>query len=191
LAAKLLDQYFLRSRYPFTPIMPKLSRSLLHELFLKHATEISAYIRKRGSDEQDVADILQESFVRLSQYPDAETIQNHRAFLFQTASNIAVDSYRRGAVRSLHAEPEADVEFVSDTSMSPQRYWEAQESLDQFNHWLEELPELQRHAFVLHSIEGCTYAEIAVRLNISVSSVERYSKSAMLHISQRFSKAER
>jgi RNA polymerase sigma factor (sigma-70 family) len=170
--------------------MPKPSRRLLHELFLKHAAEMGAFIRKRGSDEQDVADIVQESFVRLSQYSQAETIQNPRAFLFQTASNIAIDFHRRCQVRALHTEDDADLDVISDTRQSPQRYWESQETLDQFNHWLEALPELQRHAFILHSVEGCTFTEIAVRLNISASSAERYAKLAMLHVSKQLSAAE-
>ena len=169
--------------------MPKPNKSQVYDLFVKHANEISAFIRKRGSNEQDVEDIVQESFIRLAQYPQAETIQNPRAFLFKTAANIAVDFHRHCNLRLLHAEPDADVDLIADTNLSPDRYWEAQETLDQFNQWLEELPELHRHAFILYSIEGCTFAEIAVRLSISPSSGERYAKSAMLHISKRFSAA--
>ena len=170
--------------------MSKPSRSLLHQLFLKHATEISAFIRKRGSDEQDVADILQESFVRLSQYSDTQIVRNPRAFLFQTASNLVVDRYRRNHVRESYAEDDTDLGTVPDNSPSPQHYWEVQERLEHFNQWLEQMPDLQRHTFILHSIEGCTYKEIAARLNISVRSAERYAKSAMLHVSQYLSSQE-
>ncbi|MCF7967303.1 hypothetical protein V3O24_05525 [Methylobacter sp. Wu8] len=56
--------------------------SFLHDLFLKHAHEVNAFIRGRWPREQDVDDIMQESFLRLSQVPNPETIINPRAFLF-------------------------------------------------------------------------------------------------------------
>ncbi|MGZ8172075.1 MULTISPECIES: sigma factor-like helix-turn-helix DNA-binding protein [Methylobacter] len=45
----------------------------------------------------------------------------------------------------------------------------------------------QTEPFVLYRIEGCSHAEIAVRLGISVSSSERYVKYAMHHIGVRLS----
>lgn len=174
---------------PSSP-MQKMDTSQIYELFVKHAKEIGAFIRKRGSDEQDVDDIVQESFIRLAQYAQADSIQNPRAFLFRTAANISVDLHRHGKVRQLHAEPDAEVDLVADTTLSPDRYWESQDSLEQLTQWLEELPELQRHAFMLYCVEGCTIAEIAARLKLSRSSVERYTKAAMFHVSKCLSAAE-
>lgn len=167
--------------------MPQFSPNLIQDLFVKHAREISVFIRNRGSNEQDVADIMQESFVRLSQYPYAETVQNPKGFLFQTVANIAVDWHRRSKVRDGYAEPEADIDTLMDKQPSPESYWETRETLEQFNQWLEELPELHRHAFVLYRIEGCSYAKIARRLKVSESSAERYVKAAMNRISKHFS----
>ncbi len=167
--------------------MPESNHSFLHDLFLKHAHEVNAFIRGRWPREQDVDDIMQESFLRLSQVPNPETILNPRAFLFTTASNMAVDRHRRQKTRERYMEPDADIENVANDSLSPERHSEAHQALERFSKWLDELPELQRHAFVLYRIEGCPHSEIAVRLGISVSSSERYVKQAMRHISMRFS----
>jgi RNA polymerase sigma factor (sigma-70 family) len=156
--------------------------SFLHELFLKHAHEVSAFIRGRWPREQDVDDIMQESFLRLSQVTDPETILNPRAFLFTTASNMAVDRHRRRKTRERYIEPDADIENLANDHLSPDRHLAAHQALERFTEWLDELPELHRHAFVLYRIEGCSHAEIAVRLGISVSSSERYVKHAMQHI---------
>lgn len=75
--------------------------SSLHDLFLKHAHEVSDFISGRWPMEQDVADIVQESFLCLSsQYPNLETIHNPRALLFKTASDRVVD-------RQLHRKSQA------------------------------------------------------------------------------------
>jgi RNA polymerase sigma-70 factor (ECF subfamily) len=165
--------------------MSESNHSILHDLFLKHAHEVSAFIRGRWPREQDVDDILQESFLRLSQVSNPETILNPRAFLFTTASNMAVDRHRRQKTRERYVEPNADFENLSNDCLSPERQSEAHQALDRFTEWLDELPELQRHAFVLYRIEGCSHAEIAVRFGISISSSERYVKYAMKHISAR------
>jgi RNA polymerase sigma-70 factor (ECF subfamily) len=165
--------------------MPK--HSLLHDLFLKHAHEVNAFIRGRWPREQDVDDILQESFLRLSQVPNPEAIVNLRAFLFTTASNIAVDRHRRLKTRERYTEPEADLEKLAEDPLSPDRHSEARQALELFTEWLNELPELHRHAVVLYRIEGCAHAEIAVRLGISASTSERYVKQAMQHIGMRLS----
>lgn len=167
--------------------MPQFSQDLIQNLFVEHSREISVFIRKRCSEEQDIADIMQESFVRLTQYPHAETIHNPRGFLFQTVANMVVDWHRRSKVRADYAEPEADIEALKDSQPCPESYWETRETLEQFSQWLEELPELHRHAFVLYRVEGCTHAKIGRRLKISESTSERYVKSAMNHISKRFS----
>lgn len=136
--------------------MSEPKHGFLHEIFLKHAHEVKAFISGRWPREQDVADIVQESFLRLSQYPNPEEIRNPRAFLFQTASNMAVDRHRRRKTREryLVAEPDEDFEAAAAVHSSPECHWEAHEALEQFTGWLDELPELPRHAFVLFRIEG-------------------------------------
>lgn len=167
--------------------MSEPKHSFLHELFLKHAHEVSAFIRGRWPREQDVDDIMQESFLRLSQVPNPETILNPRAFLFTTASNMAVDRHRRRKTRERYIEPDADLENLANDHLSPERHSEAHEALERFTGWLDELPEMHRHALVLYRIEGCSHAEIAMRLGISVSTSERYVKHAMHHIGVRLS----
>lgn len=150
---------------------------------------MTAFLRKRWPREQDIADIVQESFLRLSNYPNPDTIQNPRAFLFQTAANLAVDRHRRDKVRGrYHSYGEEDTaSAIADSKPNPEHFWEQHEALARFSIWLEELPELQRHAFVLFRIEGLSHAEIGRRLGVSVSSSERYVRAAMLHISKRLS----
>ena len=163
--------------------MSEPNHSFLHDLFLKHAQEVSTFIRGRWPKEQDFDDIMQESFLRLSQVPNPETILNPRAFT--TASNVAVDRHRRRKIRERYLEPVADLENLADDCLSPERHSEAHQALERFTEWLDELPEQHRHAFVLYRIEGCSHAEIAVRLGISVSSSERYVKHALHHIGVR------
>jgi RNA polymerase sigma factor (sigma-70 family) len=164
--------------------MPDHKCRFLHETFLLHAREVGAFVRGRWPGEPDVADIVQESFLRLSQYPDPQAIRNPRAFLFQTAANLVVDLHRRRVTRDRYAEADTEPDSVADTLPGPAQHWENHATLEQFAALLEQLPEIRRHAFVLFRIEGMSHGEIAARLEISVRSSERHVMKAMQYLSR-------
>ncbi|AEG01273.1 RNA polymerase sigma factor [Methylomonas methanica] len=166
-------------------MMSKDSSGLLQQLFSQYAHEVNAFIRSRWPREPDVADIVQETFLKLSQYGETESIQNHRAFLFQTASNLTIDRHRRRNTRERYDDADVEIEQLADFNPSPEQHWQTREQLELFSRWLDELPELRRHAFVLYRIEGCSHQEIATRLGISVRCSERYVMLALQHISKR------
>ena len=103
--------------------MPEFKHSILHDLFLKHAHEINDFIRRSWSTEQDVADIMQESFLCLSaQYPNPETLHNPRALLFKIISDRVVDRqrYRKiqdGSIEDIEAA--TNMACCDDTKESP------------------------------------------------------------------------
>ena len=158
-----------------------------NQLFVQHAHEVKTFISSRWSKEQDVSDIVQETFLRFLQYPNPEKIKNPRAFLFQTASNLAVDRYRHNKIRQTYLDFDAEIDSLVDNVLLPDKHIEIFESLELFNQWLEELPPLRRHAFVLYRIEGLSHAEVSKRLGISIRCSERYVSLAMQHISKKLS----
>ncbi|MCX7103591.1 MAG: RNA polymerase sigma factor [Methylobacter sp.] len=92
--------------------MSEPKHSFLHDLFLKHAHEVSDFISGRWPMEQDVTDIVQESFLCLSsQYPNLETIHNPRALLFKTASNRVENRRRHRKTQEHYAE---DIETATN-----------------------------------------------------------------------------
>ncbi|MBS3954569.1 MAG: RNA polymerase sigma factor [Methylomicrobium sp.] len=160
----------------------------LHTLFLNYAKEMGTFISLRWPREDDVCDIVQESFLRLSLLPQPQSINNPRAFLFQTATNIVIDKHRKQVSRKHYDESDQLSETtVESSNAGPDRLYAAQQSLSLFKKWLGELPELQRHAFILYRVEGYPHPEIAKRLGISIRTSERYVNLALQHISARMS----
>lgn len=167
--------------------MSEPERFSLQEIFARYARELSTFIKWRWPGEQDIADIVQETFLRLAQYPQPETIRDPRAFLFQTAANLTVDRHRRQTTRERHTVADVDIEAIGgNLRATPEHYWESREALDRFVALLDELPEVCRHAFVLYRIEGFSHAEVAAHLGISVRSSERHVMRAMRHFAKRF-----
>jgi RNA polymerase sigma factor (sigma-70 family) len=62
---------------------------------------------------------------------------------------------------------------------------DTRERLDRLRSVIQELPERTRQVFVLHRIEELTYGEVAARLGISESSVQKHLAKALQYVVQR------
>ncbi len=66
---------------------------------------------------EDVADVVQEAYLRLVRYKHPEEIENVQAFLFTTASNLMRDRFRRAKTRMAGQHvPIDEVELLSSTA---------------------------------------------------------------------------
>jgi RNA polymerase sigma-70 factor (ECF subfamily) len=68
---------------------------------------------------------------------------------------------------------------------SPERVLLGKEALVRATAVLLELPERTRMVFVMRRLEGMRYLDIAARLGISVSAVEKHMTRAMAHLVSR------
>ena len=109
----------------------------------------------------------------------SDPIEQLDGYIFQTASSVLTDRARRRAVRKSdqHVMYEEREHAIED--FSPERVLLARELVAMVRTVLERLPERVRAAFVLHRFEELGYAEIAKRLGVSVSSIEKYISQAL------------
>jgi RNA polymerase sigma-70 factor (ECF subfamily) len=121
------------------------------------------FIRSRVEDEAAAEDLLQEVFLRIHARMDTLSDSNRlESWVYQIARNAIIDHYRRR--RDLAEIPETLPE--EDRSVEP----DAAETLAaSMREMVEALPEPYRQALVLTEYEGLTQAELARRLNISLS----------------------
>lgn len=164
-------------------------KRFLDFLFHSYGKELLAFAGQRSGSE-GAEDLVQETYVRMLQHPDPESIENPRAFLYQIAANLSIDQHRKQAVRDrVHyqdIQTETELALLADTGHTPEDQLAAHQELEQLNTILMELPELTRYAFVLHRLEGMSHNEVAIRLGISVRNSERYVARAARHILTHF-----
>lgn len=159
------------------------------ELFERHQLSLYRYLKGLLHSQEEAKEILQETYLRLLRQPSFDHVrQNARAYLFQTATNLARDFFRQRSVRGLSAEAEA---FAATGLNTPD--WESWPELalegDQLSvviiGALDELGAEVREALLLHRFRGMTHREIAVCMNLSVRTIERYIKEGLAHIGRR------
>ncbi|HLT92770.1 MAG TPA: sigma-70 family RNA polymerase sigma factor [Woeseiaceae bacterium] len=143
---------------------------------------LERFFRKRVFDESEAEDLVQEVFCRLAARAGSHRIQNPEAYVFQVAANLLRDRARTDL-----SQREAKQRLVlgrrdDRDEISPERVVLGRERIDLVRHALNELPERTRAIFVLHRFEGLKYREIARRLGISASLVEKHIMDAIGHL---------
>jgi len=150
--------------------------------FLEYYDELVGTWTRRLRNRQQAQDLAHDTFVRVFESgPDA--VEQPRAYLHQTARNIAVDGFRREELRD--AKEQAAVPPSSCETGDPEQYMRAYQLAEAVERALQELPLNCRKVFVWQKIEGLTQAEIAERLGLSRNMVEKYMIRTLRHLRER------
>ncbi len=162
-----------------------LPKKNIEGLFLAHRRELHVFLNRKLHNSDIAADLTQETFLRFAEFRagnPAVAIAHERSYLYRTAHNLAVDHLRRE--RRTPTEPKDDHEIaeVAADEPSPEEIVGGRDELDRIREALLELPERTRQVFALARLEGLIYQDVAVRLGISASSVQKHLMTATKHV---------
>ncbi|MFF7707586.1 sigma-70 family RNA polymerase sigma factor [Pseudomonas sp. NPDC007930] len=159
-----------------------MSETDLKRLFQLHAQPLQLYLRRKGSDLHLAADLTQESFVRLAEQRDLGAIGNVQAWLYRTAQNLFIDHLRQQQRRKTDSVGHDELAgILEDVPTLDERSIEAQHR-QRLQQAVARLPERTGEIFRLNRLEGLTYAEVAARLGISESSVQKHLAKALAEV---------
>lgn len=159
--------------------MPK--HRLLDKLFRRHSMELVTFAHSRVG-QLEGEDIVQEAYLRLLQHPDYVTIHNPRAYLYKVIANLGFDYHRREVARSqIIVTEEIEPDRMISPLPAPEVLTDGKLLLKKCLIALETLPEVYRHVFLLHRIDGLSHKEIAKALSVPQRTVERYCAKALAH----------
>ncbi|TKR56411.1 sigma-70 family RNA polymerase sigma factor [Allopusillimonas ginsengisoli] len=151
--------------------------------WLAHYSELVNTWAKRSSSRHDAEDAAHDSIAQWLAM-DASAIDNPRSYLHRSVRNRLTDQHRRSQVLDVVAFdelPEEDHPLLTD----PDAHVRTAQLLASLKEALAELPLKCRQVFLWHRLEGYTQQEVAQRLGISVSMVEKYMIKAARHLRNR------
>jgi RNA polymerase sigma factor (sigma-70 family) len=122
-----------------------------------------ALVRNRATADDLVQDCLERAVRRWHQHRDGEV----RPWLFAILHNLAVDQFRKVAVRGRHVAIDSVSEDDFGTAATQEHRLMYQDVLNK----LARLPEEQRAVLLLVAVEDLSYADAAKALNIPVGTV--------------------
>jgi RNA polymerase sigma factor (sigma-70 family) len=166
------------------PRVSDTARLGLDGLARRYYGPLMIFFRKRARHTADAQDLVQQVFLRLSQYPKMDEIRNLEGYIFQTASNTLKDHFRAKAVSNRYVdERNFEIAEESGSGFSPERVLLAKESVGLLVDALRKLPPRTRDVLILRCFEGLKHAEIARLQGISIRAVEKHIGRALVHLS--------
>ena len=161
-----------------------MAASELERLFDEEYDDLVRFLYARfGSGPPEPEDVAQHAFLKLHDRGYLTDIDNPKAFLWRTASNLVVSGLRAENVRdNYRASLKAKKPEQQGVLSSPERVLEAEQELALVAQALATMPLRRRRAFVLHRFDGMGYTEIGRRLGIGRTAVTKHIARAALEI---------
>ena len=152
------------------------------ELATRYRKPLRRFFERRVQRRPDSDDLVQEVFVRLIRQGNIGAIEHLDSYVFQVAANVLRDHARRWAVRAeeIHHTPLDD--DTLEGGFSPERVLLGAEALENLISALYTLPEKTRIIFTLYHFESVPQVEIARRLRIPLSTLEKHMSRANFHL---------
>ncbi len=145
-------------------------------LFDRWAGALLRYLERMVTSRAQAEELMQETFLRVYRARERYEVRaRFSTWLYTIATRIALNELRRPRHESLDADSD-DAGYVAVDRSADQPaidvIVDARMRGEQVENALRELPERQRAALWLASVEGMSYAEIAAALEVSAASVK-------------------
>lgn len=152
----------------------------LAEQILPHEPALRSWLRERLSlSGADADDIVQETYAKLAGLDSVDHIREPRAYLFTAARSLVHQHLRRAQVVAIDTVAELDGLGVEAPRASPEHFASSRQQLALAQRLLAGLPGRCREVFGMRRIEGLSQREVATRLGISQSTVEKHMIKAL------------
>lgn len=162
------------------------ARQGLAEAWLESRPALVRFLTARTGSSAAAEDLTQDVWVRLQSMTEeaAAEVRHPQAFLYRIASNLALDAskaQRRAGARDLEwrrASAIDDAAEVQDAPSAEDAVW-ARLKLEQVVAAIDRMPPKAAEAFRLHKMAGLSQAEVAERMGVSRSAVEKYVSASL------------
>ena len=122
----------------------------------------------------EVDDVVQEVYAALAGLPEVAHIRDPRAYMIATARAAVLGTLRRARIVRIEAFASLDHLDADGQAAGPEHVATAHQQLRRTLSLIHALPEKCRQAFVLRRVEGLSQRQIAERMGISESTVEKH-----------------
>jgi RNA polymerase sigma factor (sigma-70 family) len=171
-----------------TPPMSESRKAFIERLFA-HRGALQAFFYRRLRTKSDAADLVQEVYLRMLRVSDTDAILNPEAYLFTVAANLL----KENAILDRRQTEAADVGEADrmqifsdvpgfDTALDITR------QAARLRVVLKQLSPECCAAVMLKYRHGLSYQEIAERLEVSPSMVNKYLRQALSHCRRRMAR---
>ncbi len=157
-------------RYPMSPPDSELDQWFAAHV-QPHEQMLRAWLRSRFKTEDDLDDVVQETYLRLLRARERGEFVSPKSFLFAVARNLALDRFRHRAVVPTESLVENDALPVLEEGRGTPETVAHNQELELLTEAIQSLPDRCRQIFTLRKVYGLSQEQIATQLGISENTV--------------------
>lgn len=158
--------------------------------YLERRADLVRFFTLRLNSVAAAEDLVQDIYLRIAAADPRTAVENPVGYLYRLGSNLMLDRLRgerrtaardaawRESQRTMLGGEEMADEPAADAALA------SRQRLAAIVAALNELPEQTRRVFRLHKFEGLSHPEVAARLGISRSAVEKHMMAALKHLAR-------
>jgi RNA polymerase sigma-70 factor (ECF subfamily) len=155
------------------------------QMFMGIRRELVSYASRITGDPAQAEDLVQEAWIRF--VPDnvgnRAVIEQPVAYLYRIVRNLALD-LKRSHVREQAHQAAPPVWLLPAHVSDPADICQHSMTLDRLSTTLQAMPEASRRAVEMHRFGGCTLAEIAQTLDVSLTTAHRLLRDALARLAR-------
>ena len=135
---------------------------------------------RRGRTREEAEDLIQDAFLKMQEYCErGGQVRQPEGFLVRTVLRLAANA-RRDAHRNLYCEePVENLTLIVDTTPTPDEVLAGDQCLERMRDALDAVSRRTRDVLFMQRLDGLSYAQIAQRLGVSISAVEKHIATAL------------
>lgn len=145
----------------------------------RYRAPLTRYFRRRGMTVEEAEDLTQDVFLKLMRKLREAPGDIAVGYVFAAASSVLIDHRRRMAARAGSGGSVALHENIVWDAPGADQIVEDRETLRVVRQEILNLPAKLARAFILYRFDHIPQTEIARRMNVSTSSVEKYVVAAV------------
>jgi RNA polymerase sigma factor (sigma-70 family) len=139
---------------------------------------LQRYLRRLLGNSSEAEDIAHDAYLRVYPLAKKDSAEHPEALLYVTARRLAINRLKRRGISPISRET-PDYDTAASTSPGVEQQVMARQELRLLEQAIADLPEGCRAVLLLRKIEMLSHREIADRLGIAVSTVEKQHARAL------------
>lgn len=159
------------------------ARWIAHHI-LPHEAELRRSLKRRAPAGFEVDDIIQEVYARLAAFPSVDHIYSPRSYLYRMTGGVMADYARRQKVVPMLAVEDYEAVGATSDEPSPETVVLHRDQLNRLTRIFSQLPPAVVEVFRLRRIDGMSQKEVARRLRLPESTVEKRMARGVYLIAQ-------
>lgn len=145
-----------------------------HEVLPLEARLLGYALRVASGNRQDAEDLVHDTLLRIMDAQQWRQIDNPASFALRTMHNLAIDTLRRRKVIPFDALSDLGSQRLVDGMPGPEQTASGRSELEHLAQVIAALPRQCRQVLLLKKVEGLSHKEIAERLGIAISTIEKH-----------------